>query len=308
MRATCAARLQSLRHKESVHGGMALALQRRQSARQTVNRNGGQQPRVDGRRAHIVQGGTTMFPKPWGLILLVLAASSVRAADTAKPYDKASKGGIKGVISFEGEAPKQGAIDTGGDNYCHKHHEDTPLKSETVVVNDGKVQNAVIYISTGAERYNDYPVPAEPVILDQIGCRYVPHVIAAQLDQKVHVKNSDATKHNVHLVGGGGDLSLSQDAQTQVDPIPEKKLVVGFTDIGCDVHKWMSAKLAIFDHPFFAVSNEKGEFTIKGVPDGDYELTVWHESADKKLIKLEPVKIKIAGDTITQNFTFKKKQ
>jgi plastocyanin len=249
-----------------------------------------------------------MFPKTWGLIVLILAASLVSAADAAKPYDKASKGGVKGVISFEGEAPKQGAIDTGGDIYCHKHHEDTPLKSETVVVNDGKVQNAVIFISSGAERFKDYPVPTEAATLDQVGCRYVPHVLAVQLGQKVQVRNGDSSKHNVHLTGDAGDLNLSQDAKGQVDVIPEAKLATGFTHIGCDIHKWMSAKLAIFDHPFFAVSNEKGEFEIKGLPDGDYELTVWHESADKRLAKLEPVKIKIAGDTITQNFTFKKKQ
>jgi hypothetical protein len=69
----------------------------------------------------------------------------------------------------------------------------------------------------------------------------------------------------------------------------------------------MKAKLAVFDHPFFAVTNEKGEFTIKGVPDGDYELSLWHESADKKVAKTDPVKITVKGGEVTQNFTIKKK-
>jgi hypothetical protein len=245
-----------------------------------------------------------MSKRMFAVLFAVAFSMSLFAAEV---YNKeASKGGIRGVISFEGEAPRRGQIDIAGDKYCQSHHKDAPLMVEDVVVNDGKLQNVVIYISSGSERYKDYPVPAETLLLDQVGCQYKPHVLVAQLGQKIEVQNGDDAKHNVHLKGPAGDLNISQDAKGQKDAIPDSKLSADFISIGCDIHKWMSAKLAIFDHPFFAISNEKGEFEIKHVPDGEYTLSVWHERAGNKVIQPEPVKIKIAGGVITQNFSFKK--
>jgi hypothetical protein len=223
----------------------------------------------------------------------------------AKSYDKNAKGVVKGVVSFEG-AHEREALELGGDKYCKGKHSDAPLLSEDLVVNDGKLQNAVVYFSKGAENFKDYPVPSTPAVLDQVCCQYVPHVLAAMLEQKVVARNSDDTVHNIHVTGANGDHNMTQYKKGLENEIPQSKLGVDFINVGCDVHKWMKAKLAIFDHPFFCVTNEKGEFEIKGVPDGEYEVGVWHESV--KLAKIETVKIKIEkGAVVSQNFTAKKK-
>jgi hypothetical protein len=251
----------------------------------------------DNKEAGKEKGGKAKGDKP--------AATATKS--DAKAYDKSAAGSIKGVVNFEGEAPKREPVDIAGDKYCSGKHQEN-LLTEEVVVNDGKLQNAVVYISKGQENFKDYPVPATEVVLDQVGCQYKPHVLAAQKGQKVVARNSDDTKHNVHLKGAAGDLNLSQDTKGQTDPIPEAKLEVDFISIGCDVHKWMKAKLAVFDHPFFAVTDEKGEFEIKGVPDGEYEVSLWHESADKKVTKTDPVTVKVSGGAVaTKDFTVKKK-
>ena len=92
--------------------------------------------------------------------------------------------------------------------------------------------------------------------------------------------------HNVHGKGKANpEFNISQaksgakDSKTLLEP------EVVFS-VGCDVHKWMNAKVGVFEHPFFAVTGDDGSFEIKGVPAGDYEVEAWHESLPAQTIKV----------------------
>ena len=65
--------------------------------------------------------------------------------------------------------------------------------------------------------------------------------------------------------------------------------------VQCDVHPWMKAWIAVLSHPFFAVTGLNGQFEIKNVPAGTYELEAWHERLASKT----------ATVTVTDNSTQK---
>ena len=198
------------------------------------------------------------------------------AAKEAYAADK-HKGSVKGLVAFEGEAPKQPKIDTSGDKKCHDMHASEPLLKEEVIVKDGKLKNVIVYLKSGTDKFS-YETPANEVVIDQKGCQYIPHVAAVMVEQKVTFTNSDDLLHNVHGKGKSNpEFNISQAKAGVKDSKKLAEPELPYT-VGCDVHKWMNCKIGVFDHPFFAVTGDDGAFEIKGVPAGDYEVEAWHET------------------------------
>lgn len=130
---------------------------------------------------------------------------------------------------------------------------------------------------------------ATPTLLDQKGCEYTPYVIGAQTGQKVLVRNSDPVLHNVHGTPKvNKEFNLAQMAGGKdIERTFEQPEV--FVRFKCDVHVWMFAYLGVVPHPFFAVSDKDGKFSIKDVPAGKYQLVAFHRKAhgteDKALVQ-----------------------
>src|SRR5258706_13733367 len=116
----------------------------------------------------------------------------------------AHAGSVTGKIAFDGTPPKQKTIKTDADPQCQAMHADNPLKSEEVVVNDnGTLRNVFVYVKSGVK--GDYPCPKDPVVIDQKGCQYHPHVFGMHSKQLLLVKNSDDTTHNIHAIPNNSD-------------------------------------------------------------------------------------------------------
>src|SRR5204863_1113955 len=122
------------------------------------------------------------------------------------------------------------------------------------------------------------------------GCMYEPHILALAIGQELKVKNSDGFLHNVHsLAEKNPGFNFGQPTQDDGKAVPDQPKVAEIFHVKCDVHPWMSAYIAVFDHPFFAVSKADGTYTIKNVPDGDYTLQFWHEK-----YATTPVEVKVS--------------
>ena len=155
----------------------------------------------------------------------------------------------------------------------------TPLFPQDVVLNqDGTLMNVLVHVSSGLEG-KTFPVPSEPVVLDQLRCRYVPHVFGIQVRQPLEILNSDATNHNVHAVAKNGpsfNLGMpNQGMKTRRDF--RRAEYSPPVRIKCEIHQWMTAWCGVFDHPYFSVTGDRGEFRIPNLPPGRYTLTAWHE-------------------------------
>ena len=112
-------------------------------------------------------------------------------------HNSAHAANIDGKVIFEGTAPESKKVDFSADPHCSALHPDGLLSEEVVVNSNGTLKNVFVYVKEGLEGKTFTP-PAEPVILDQKGCWYEPHVFGIQVNQPLEIVNSDNTLHNVH--------------------------------------------------------------------------------------------------------------
>ena len=216
----------------------------------------------------------------------------------AKRVDPATAGRIAGRVSIEGPVPENPPANTASDSVCAREHP-SGLSIENFVVENGGLNNVFVYVKSGLDKYY-FDTPAEPVKLDQRGCRYVPHVFGAQVGQRLEISNSDPTLHNV---AGLAEVNRGFNFGQHIKGL---KNTVSFSapevviQLKCDVHPWMSAYAGIVDHPYYAVSAGGGSFELKNVPPGTYTIEAWHEKLGRKT---QTVTLKENGAE-TVSFTF----
>ena len=182
---------------------------------------------------------------------------------------KTGNGVVRGVVKFDGVPPKMAAI---ANKPCHGGAPE--LEEETVIVGDGgAMMNVFVFVEgagagDGGER--------EPAVLDQVHCRYVPHVVGVQVRQTLTVRSSDDAMHNVHYKpdrNAPANFGMTKAGAEK----PVTFAAPEFVRVKCDVHPWMTAYVGVFENPFFAATGVDGTFEIKGRPAGQYKLVAWHE-------------------------------
>ena len=228
-----------------------------------------------------------------------LAATSTKAAQPAAAAESVPGGsGVVGVVRFEGAVPPPRAIDMSKDPACVKM---SPKASvQEVEVANGNLAGVFVYVKSGLPEGQTYPVRAEKVVLDQKGCLYHPSVLGLQVGQPLQVVNSDALLHNVHAFAKGSEFNQAMPKQHQTVEKKLKKQQV-LVDVKCEVHPWMHAWVGVVDHPFFAVSDQSGAFTVKDLPAGEYTLEAVHEKLGTKTAK---VTVTATGTAAPVEFTF----
>jgi plastocyanin len=207
---------------------------------------------------------------------------------------------VKGKIKFEGEAPKREAIDMKSDGVCVKAHSAEVLKEDVVVGKDGALKNVFVYVKKGIE--GKYDAPATTAVLDQHGCVYAPHVFGVVAGQKISIKNSDGTTHNIHTYGKKNRVINQGQPSGSPELSVEWKVAEMSLWIKCDMHSWMSSVCHVMKHPFFAVSGDDGSFEIKNLPAGKYTIAALHETLGEQTVDIEVA----AKDSKDANFSFKK--
>jgi len=207
---------------------------------------------------------------------------------------------ITGTVTFDGKAPTLKPVAMDGDPACAKKHT-APVPNEMLVLGGGNAMaNIMVYVSKGVPAGKTFPVPKTPVVFDQNGCQYKPHVLGVMAGQPYKILNSDGVLHNVHA------LPKLNTPFNKPMPATVKETTVTFDKpeatfpVKCDVHPWMNAFVGVFSHPFFAVTGTDGKFTISGLDPGTYEITAWHE---KLGVQTATVTVG-ASDTKSQNFKF----
>ena len=207
----------------------------------------------------------------------------------------AAGGTITGTVKYDGTAPKPKTLEVTKDKeVCGlKPHFDEDL----VVGDGGGIQNAVVVVkgAKGEAKPGD-------VTFDQKGCRYEPHVLAFPAGSTVKIMNSDGILHNIHTYSTANpSFNAAQPKfKKEMDKKVDKPEVIKVT---CDAHGWMHGWWVATDTPYFAVTDDKGNYTIKDVPAGSYTVEVWQEklgTSDEKADVKD-------GGSASVNFTMKPK-
>lgn len=216
------------------------------------------------------------------LAVLVLAACSNSSAPaspaaTAPAIDPTSVGTVTGKVVVDGAVPPPNIIRLDGDPKCVALANGEQRRAEDVVMGDGNaLQNVFVYVKDGLPA-RMYPIPAQPVVLDQQKCRYVPRVIGLQVGQQLTIKNSDPLLHNVRAEGA---INEPFDVGTPVQGVEVKRTFATrevMVPFKCNVHAWMNAYAGVLEHPYFAISDSGGRFSLPQLPPGTYTIEIWHE-------------------------------
>jgi plastocyanin len=217
--------------------------------------------------------------------------------------DPATAGSVTGTISFKGDAPSQIPIDTSQDPACALS-DPKQFSSEQYLVQHGDLANVYIYIQSGlSDRV--YAAPVTPVVLNQKGCRYIPHVLAVMAGQPIEVHTSDMTMHNVHPeptlpANHESDITQAPMGQPVTMRFPQPETMIS---VRCNNHPWMEAFINVAPNPFFAVSDGDGHYQIQGLPPGTYKLAAVHEKLGEKDTTITVA----AHAATTANFAFEAK-
>lgn len=225
-------------------------------------------------------------------------AAPAAPAAPATVVDPATAAGVTGRITLEGAVPPVTVIKMSADPICARENKD-PKSDSLVVAADGAIANVLVYVKDGLT--GNFPAPSTPVVLNQQGCQYSPHVFGVQVGQPVQIVNSDPTLHNVHgMPKTNQEFNMGQPIQGMKfdHTFSAREVMVPFK---CDVHGWMNAHAAVLDHPFFAVTGADGTFSLKGLPPGKYTLEAVHEKLGTQTLSVELA----AKDAKTADFTFK---
>src|SRR4029453_8672079 len=224
-----------------------------------------------------------------GLVAMSVMPSAAFAAST-----------VSGTVTFAGKVPPLKPLAMDADPACAKKHS-APVPNEMLALGSGNTMgNILVWVSKGLPAGKTFPVPKEPVTLDQNGCMYKPHVMGIMVGQTYRILNSDGALHNIPTLpkinpSFNRGMPASMKEATTVFSKPEDVF-----HIKCDVHPWMSAYMAVFTHPFFSATGTDGKFTISGLDPGTYEITAWHEKLGTKTASVTVG----ANDKKTQDFKF----
>ncbi len=187
---------------------------------------------------------------------------------------------ITGTIIYEGKVPKLKAITMDADPICASKHTEA-VRVEVLVLGEvlgegHTLANVFVYVKSGLPE-KAYPTPSEPVVMDQTGCMYSPHVFGIRAGQTLEILNPDGTLHNVHAmpkVNRVFNMAMPKSKTTANKVFNKEEFMF---PIKCDVHPWMGAWCAVMGHPFFDTTGKDGKFTIEGLEAGTYEIEAWHE-------------------------------
>jgi plastocyanin len=208
------------------------------------------------------------------LAALAAFASGHRLTEVAAAVpDSSSSTSVSGVVKFEGTVPKPSPIDMSSDPNC-KSNSSGATTEDIVAGANGSLENSVVFVADGLGDRTFQP-PAQPAVLEQKGCLYRPHVVALQSNQKLNVVNSDSTTHNIHpMPANNRESNMIQPPGVPLDLTFAREEIA--IPVKCNVHPWMRGYIAVFKHPFFAVTGKDGSFDLKDLPPGTYTISAWH--------------------------------
>jgi len=202
--------------------------------------------------------------KPFFFVVFVAAWCLIAGLSAAET--------IQGTIRYVGAPIEKKKTAVTIDQYiCGKEKEPEDL----LLSSNNGIRNAVVSLQNvppGAKR--DWNFPAAK--MDQKQCSFIPRVVIAPAGGTVEFLNSDRLLHNVRSVGK--ENPPFNRAQPHARSISFAFKQPELLRVDCDLHSWMRGWVVVAEHPFYAVTNEQGEFTLENVPRGKYTLQVWQES------------------------------
>jgi len=218
----------------------------------------------------------TNLVKSGSLLTFFFAVTALVSAQGNYRVVTVSNGGtISGTVKWSGPVPKEAEFPVTKDpKICDPDNKKTVDLERLVVGPQAGVANTIVYlkdISSGKAM----DLPEQRRHLDQKQCRYIPHILLVPQNADLQIQSSDATLHTVHMEGAA-TFNLPFPFTHQITA--RSMSTPGLVNLHCNGgHVWMSAEMMVVTHPYYAVTDESGQFKLTDVPPGTYQIVAWHE-------------------------------
>jgi len=202
-----------------------------------------------------------------------VAAEVSNERQTEEDIDAADIGGtVEGVVRFVGDAiPISTEVPVSADvDHCGHNHS---LEDYVIDPESRGIRYVIVRLSGGQLKNRSTPPPAH-LVLDNRNCRFEPHAAVLTVGSTIECRNSDPILHTTHAYFGERFNFALPDKGSRVTHTVQRP---GLTQIRCDKHGWMNSFIWVGRHPFHAVTDVNGRFSITGIPPGDYTIHLWHE-------------------------------
>lgn len=225
-------------------------------------------------------------------VLCLVLGTTLACGDSSTPaappapsgpvVDPVTAATVTASVVFDGAVPAPVMMRLDGDPKCVAENGGRDRPAESLLVGaDRSLQNVFVYVKDGLGPYA-FPIPTEPVVIDQVNCRYTPRVLGVRVGQRLSIRNSDPLLHNVR---SDGQINQPFNMSTPLQGVSfdrtfsTREIMVPFR---CDVHNWMSAWVGVLDHPYFGATGADGRVVLSGLPPGTYTIEAWHEDLGTK--------------------------
>jgi len=212
------------------------------------------------------------------LVFLSLLLTTVVVAFGQSDYQvvTVTNGGtVSGSVRWVGPAPHTAAFPITKDpQICDPDSKKIRDLERLIVGPDGGVANTIVYLKNVASG-KAFDLPPQRRHLDQKHCRYIPHILLVPENEILTMQSSDATLHTIHMDGAA---SFNLPFPFTDRPTSRIMSTPGLVHLRCNGgHVWMNAEMMVVPHPYYAVTDESGEFEFTDVPPGTYQIVAWHE-------------------------------
>lgn len=176
----------------------------------------------------------------------------------------------------------------------------------TIMIEGKPTPDAVVSVE-GLPKKERFSQPAgveqRKAVIEQKELRFTPRVVAVLVGTAVDFPNNDSAWHNVFSASATKkfDLGLYPPGKTRGTTFDRPGIVRAL----CNVHPNMEAFVVVKEHPYFSVSDSRGNYRIDAVPLGNYRLEIWHPEAGTKV---QPLRLVREGEVLAIDVDLKRQR
>jgi len=209
------------------------------------------------------------------LATLVVLAGTTLAQSSYQVVSLSNPGRITGTVKWSGLTPHTPTLSISKDpEVCDPDSHKVRDLERLIIGPENGVANTVVFLKD-VSRGKAFNFSAERALLNQKHCRYEPHILLVPQSAVLQMKSSDPVLHTVHM-DGVASYNLPFPFPNQITP--RNMPTAGLVNLRCNGgHIWMNAELFVAAHPYYAVTDETGNFELTDVPPGNYQIVAWHE-------------------------------